>query len=219
MVGGHRQHERLDLQRAQRQVVAGHRGPEHPEVEAAVAQPTGLRRGEQVGVDLERDLGQVAGEGAGDPRELGEGRRAGEGDPEQAEPAVGDPADAAHAVVERPERAPGLADQELAGGREADLPRGAVEEPGAELGLELADRLGQGRLGDVQALRRSSEVPGLGHRGEAAQVSQLHVASVRSGVGESSVWSSSPPGRTTVRTPIENAQGRICVVLISHNDE
>ena len=51
---------------------------------------------------------------------------------------------------------------------------GAVEEPHAELGLELADLLADGRLRHVQALGGAAEMQLLRDRDEVPQVSQLH---------------------------------------------
>ena len=78
------------------------------------------------------------------------------------------------------EDACGLDLQELAGRRERHLPGGAVEQRDVEFVLELADRVGQRGLGDVQLLGGPAEVAGVGHRGEIAQVTQVHGASVRS---------------------------------------
>jgi hypothetical protein len=45
----------------------------------------------------------------------------------------------------------------------------------AELGLELADLLGQRRLGHVQPLRGAAEVTLLGDSDEVPEVSQIHM--------------------------------------------
>ena len=64
----------------------------------------------------------------------------------------------------------------LAGGCELDAARGPVQQRLAELGLEAADLLGEGRLRDVQALGGAAEVPFLGDGDEVAQLSQIHAA-------------------------------------------
>ena len=192
VVAGDGEDQRLDLDGAQGQVVAGRRGSEDAEVEAAVAQSCGLRRREHLGMDLQRDAGQVALDRAGDAGELGEGGGAGERDADQAQAALGDPAHAAHAVLDRAQHALGVAVEELTGGREADLSGGAGEQPRAELGLELADGLGERRLGHVQPGRRATEVAGLGDGREETQVPQLHGPS-------GGVWSRSRRPRTDSR--------------------
>ena len=100
-------------------------------------------------------------------------------EPDQAAAAGGDPADAALGVVDAGQDPGRLGLQELAGRRERHLPGGAVEQRDVQFGLELADRVGQRRLGHVQLLGGPPEVAGLGHRGEIAQVTQLHVPSSR----------------------------------------
>ena len=177
VVLGDRQHQRLGREGARGESVAGHRRTEHAEVEGPLVQPVDLRGGEQVGVDLEGHAGERTLDGARHPGQLGVGRAAGEGDADEALPAGGDASYAAHAGLDRLQDARHLELEELAGGREPHLAGGPDEERGAELGLELADRLRQGGLRHVEAVGRAPEVAGLGHRGEVAQVSQLHGSS------------------------------------------
>ena len=67
-----------------------------------------------------------------------------------------------------------LDEQGRAGLGEGDAAVGAVEQPHAELGLELADLLADRRLRHVQALRGAAEMQLLRDRDEVPQVSQLH---------------------------------------------
>ena len=57
---------------------------------------------------------------------------------------------------------------------QVDPARGPVQQGDAELGLELADLLGQRRLGHVQPFGGPPEVPLLGDGHEVAQVAELH---------------------------------------------
>ena len=114
---------------------------------------------------------------ARDAGQMREGRGAGQPQPEQAAAARGDPAHPALGVVDAGQDPGRLRLQELTGRRERHLPRGAVEQRGVEFVLELADRVRQRRLRDVQLLGRLAEVAGLGHCGEISQVTQLHVLS------------------------------------------
>ena len=79
------------------------------------------------------------------------------------------------ARVDRGEDLAAALEQHLAGGRELDAARGAVEQRLAELGLEAADLLRERRLRDVQPLGGAAEVPLLGDGDEVAQVPELHV--------------------------------------------
>ena len=54
----------------------------------------------------------------------------------------------------------------------------AVEQPHAELLLEVADLAGQGRLGDPQAQGRLRDRSLLGHGDERSQVPQVHAGSL-----------------------------------------
>ena len=68
----------------------------------------------------------------------------------------------------------GLDEQRGAGRGEGDAAVGAVEQPHAQLCLELADLLADGGLRHVQALGGAAEVQLLRDRDEVPQVSQLH---------------------------------------------
>ena len=65
-------------------------------------------------------------------------------------------------------------EQHLAGGRELDAARGAVQQRLPELGLEAADLLRERRLRDVQPRGGAAEVALLGDGDEVAQVPELH---------------------------------------------
>jgi len=84
------------------------------------------------------------------------------------------------AGVERLEHAQRMRQQLLAGGREplhaAPAGLAAVDQPCADDGLELGQRLRHRRLAQRQPLGRAREVPLLRHGDEAAQMAQLHVA-------------------------------------------
>ena len=65
-------------------------------------------------------------------------------------------------------------EQGLAGRCEDDPTRMALEQFDAEVGLELGDRVGEARLGDVERGRRFGEAAVLGDRDRAPEVMQLH---------------------------------------------
>ena len=65
-------------------------------------------------------------------------------------------------------------DQQASGRGEVDAAGGALEEPGAQLRLELLDLLGQRGLRHVEALGGAAEVALLRDREEVAQVPQFH---------------------------------------------
>lgn len=103
--------------------------------------------------------------------------------PGQALAALGHPAYALGAVLDRPQNAPRLVVQKLPRGSQADLARGPGEQRRAQLRLQLPDRLGESRLGHVQSLGRTAEVARLGDSDEIAQVTQLHEAQLLGGAG------------------------------------
>src|SRR3954451_9931147 len=72
---------------------------------------------------------------------------------------------------------PGLLEQRPSGDGEHDAARRAVEQPHAELLLELADLLADRGLGDVEAIRRTAEVQLLRDRDEVPQVTEFHARS------------------------------------------
>ncbi len=63
---------------------------------------------------------------------------------------------------------PCLPEEDLAGRRHRDLAVPALQQPHPDLCLELADRLRQGRLGDVQRSGGAGHMAGLGDGDEVA---------------------------------------------------
>ena len=115
MFGRQRDDERLRLDGAYRDVVAGGRRPQYGDVERALVQHGAQLRGEQICLDLQGDLGQRTLQRLGDRRQVGKDGRRGEPDAHQAAMPVGDPAYADRAGIDGVEDAPGLIEQELAG--------------------------------------------------------------------------------------------------------
>ena len=74
-------------------------------------------------------------------------------------------------------------EEHLAGRSHLDVTTRALEQPRPELPLELRDRLRQGRLRDVQALRGAAEVELLTENGEVAKLSKFERGPVRARVG------------------------------------
>ena len=79
-------------------------------------------------------------------------------------------------------QAPRLHERGFAAGGEQDAGRCALEQPGTEFALQLLDRDGQCRLGNVQPLGRPTEVEGLGKHVEVADATQVHRRSVVSAI-------------------------------------
>jgi hypothetical protein len=82
-----------------------------------------------------------------------------------------DSASQAGGVIDLGEDRPCALEVGAAGRGEVDTPGGAMKQVHAELGLELADLLGQRRLGHVQPLRGAAEVTLLGDSDEVPEVS------------------------------------------------
>jgi hypothetical protein len=78
-------------------------------------------------------------------------------------------------LVDRSQRDAGGLQQGLAGVRELDAPRGALQQRHAELLLKPRDRGAQRLLGDVHAAGGAREVQLLGDGDEVAQVPQLPI--------------------------------------------
>ncbi len=175
MVRGNGQDQRFHFQHTQFQIVAPQRRPQHAQVQTARAQPVALFGGEQVGVDLQGDVGQFVLQPAGHPGQMREGGGPGETHPDLPEPPVGNPADPAHTVLDGVQDALRLAEQEFPGRGERDLPGGAGEQRRAEFGLELPDRLRQGGLGHAQAFGGPAEVSGVRDGREVPQVTKFHL--------------------------------------------
>ena len=105
-----------------------------------------------------------------------------ERDPEPPELTGGGAAGVGLGPLELGQRAARAVEERTTGVGQAHLPRGADEQLGTQLLLELADGDAQRRLGHVQTLGGAAEVELLGHRDEVAQVAKLeHRAADRSG--------------------------------------
>ena len=79
----------------------------------------------------------------------------------------------ANASVDGVQRGGAVGEQAPAGVGQLDVPRRAHEQLGAELGLELPDRLAQRRGGHVQPVGGAAEAQLLGDGHEVAQMAQL----------------------------------------------
>ena len=153
----HREHQGFHLDAAKLDVLA-HRGrTKHADIECTGAQLVALRRGEHVGLNLHRHARQLLAKDARDARQMREGGRPGQPDAEQTTAAGGDPADPPFGVVDACQDPFCLRLQEVARRREGHLPGGPVEQRDVEFFLELADRVRQRRLRDMQLLRRPPE--------------------------------------------------------------
>ncbi len=80
----------------------------------------------------------------------------------------------------------GLGEQDVPGRGPGDTVGGPLEQRDTQLGLQAADRPGQGRRGDAQPLGGAREVQLLGDRHEVAQGTRLH-APFPSGLGHGPV--------------------------------
>ena len=69
--------------------------------------------------------------------------------------------------------------QRLAGRGERDVAAAAVEQGGAEVGLQGVDLLAQRGLGHPDAVGRPGEVPRLGHGHEVSELLELHLHSLQ----------------------------------------
>ena len=67
-------------------------------------------------------------------------------------------------------------EEHLAGGGGGHPAPVAVQQLGAELALEIADLLGERRLGDVQLGGRADELALLNDRDEVPKVTEIHVS-------------------------------------------
>jgi hypothetical protein len=106
----------------------------------------------------------------------GEHGGADEPDAEEADLAAADAAGLVEVLLDVAESAAGALEEDLAGAGEADGAGGASEEGVAEDILELADLLGEGWLGEVEALGGATEVELFGDGYEVAQVAEFDVA-------------------------------------------
>ena len=144
------------------------------QVEAAVAQAGDALLRVHVALELHRDAGLAAvrlRDEAGGDAVRGQGAQA------QAHPAhvAGrGHGDRPLGGLRRLEQLPGRTQQGLACGRERDVPGGAVEEIRSQLLLELTDRTTERRLGDAEAICRTTEVQFLCDREECTHLLELH---------------------------------------------
>ena len=127
--------------------------------------------------ELDLDARAAAAEALDDPGHDRQQRRADEVDAQQPRLAGLDPPDGRDRDVELVEHRARVSQERLAGRGELDAAAGAVQQPASELILEPRDLLAQGRLGDVQASRRTAEVKLLGDGDEVTQLAQFHGSS------------------------------------------
>jgi hypothetical protein len=106
----------------------------------------------------------------------GEHGRADEADVEGADFSAANAAGLFDVAMDIAEGALGAFEEVLAGGGEADGARGAVEERVAKDLFELADLLGERRLGEVETLGGTAEVQLFGDGDEVAEVAELDVS-------------------------------------------
>ena len=148
-----------------------HRDVEQPEVELPRAQaPDLLQRGDMRDLELKARL--TRGEGGQESLQSVErhGRR--RADPHHR-PRPRGTSGFGHGVLERSQHAPCLAGERKPGRGWDDRAAGALKELDAELVLEPADRLREGRLRDPQARGRSAEVKLLHDREVVPEMSKL----------------------------------------------
>jgi hypothetical protein len=127
-------------------------------------------------VDLEGDAGHALLRGTRNHRQSVERGRTGEPEPDQALSTGRDAPYRASSVGETVEIPDGLAVEEFARGRPADLASGPFEKSDTQFFLQLPDRLRHCWLRQSQSCRGTTEVPLLGNRDEVLEVSQFHAA-------------------------------------------
>ena len=103
-------------------------------------------------------------------------------DPERAGLAGAGATGRSHGVIGLAEQAAGVLQQNSPRRGDLDVPAGALEQRHAELPLELRDRLGEGRLRDVQAFSCAAEVQLLAQHHEITQLAKLERHAVHSHV-------------------------------------
>jgi hypothetical protein len=133
-----------------------------------------LRRGEHLTTHPDIDIGKQFTERADELRQHRVGGRADTSDGEPTGGAVGDAASQIGGVVHRIQDRDGAAQECQARRGQRDVAGGADQQFRAQLALELANLLRQGRLGDEQALGCASEMQFFGNRPEVPQMPQLH---------------------------------------------
>jgi hypothetical protein len=107
--------------------------------------------------------------------ERGEHGGADEPDAQEAGLAAADAAGFGEVLLDVLEGAAGALEEDLSGAGEADGAGGASEEGVAEELLELADLLGEGWLGEVEALGGATEVELFGDGYEVTEVAEFDV--------------------------------------------
>jgi hypothetical protein len=152
---------------------AVHLGRQQRRVQLMGAQPVEQRQG-LVLPGLEQEGGQRLAQRAEDERQqVGcEGRD--DAEPEAARQRVAQAARQGEDRIRLRHRAANMADQPLAGIRRDHRPARPLEQYDAEHLLQPAELHREGRLADAAGLRRTAEMPVLGHRQQVAQVAQVH---------------------------------------------
>jgi hypothetical protein len=172
--GGQRHHERLAGDHPVLDVRRGHGRAQEGGVEGVLPQPLLHGGGQHLAVQRQGQPGHRLLRPAHDPRHHPVGGRAGEADPQHARGPLPHLVDVGLEGLDLVDDPPPAVQEHLAGGGEVHPPGGPVQQPHAELLLELADLLGQRRLGHVQALGGAAEVALLGHGDEVVELPDLH---------------------------------------------
>ena len=173
VVARHGHHQSLAPDLFQPQLGAPGRRPEEADVELSALDGLHLRPGAQLTerhVDV-RVLGRVQPEQHG---HVAVERRVDEAEVETPGRAPACLPSGAGGSVHLENRLPGLLQEHLARGRQLHVAAVAAEEGGLQLQLETPDLLAQGRLGDVEARRRTGEVQLLRDGYEVAKLPKLH---------------------------------------------
>ena len=101
----------------------------------------------------------------------------------------------------------GLLIQPGAGGCQRDAARVADEQVHADLPLELQDRRGERRLGDLQRRRRARDLPGLRRAHEVDEMTRAEVGAQRAAPASSRAASAGARSGIRIRTPVSGPLG------------
>ncbi len=169
MMGGEDGHEGFGEERLDVQLGGGAAVAQEASVEGALDEPLHHHGGVGL-VELELYVGELPAITAEHGGQCCEHAGADEADAKGADLAAADAACLFEVLLYVAEGAAGALEEDEACAGELDGARGADEESVAEDLLELANLLGEGRLGEVQALGCAAEVQLLGDGDEVAQV-------------------------------------------------